>query len=105
MDAFIIVRKQTKETLGRIMYVMYVCMYVNTCILGRIMCVCMYVCMYVIGTPFINKCKNVTQKNMKIKMKTYTPNPKWGVEVVWCELTALAKRVTDLSLIVIGTVR
>ena len=38
--------------------------------------VCMYVCMYVIGTPFINKCKNVTQKNMKIKMKTYTPNPK-----------------------------
>ena len=90
MDAFIIVRKQTKETLGRITYVMYVCM---------------YVCMYVIGTPFINKCKNVTQKNMKIKMKTYTPNPKWGVEVVWCELTALAKRVTDLSLIVIGTVR
>ena len=57
MDAFIIVQKQTKETLGRIMYVMYVCMYV--CMYVS-MYVCMYVCMYVIGTPFINKCKNVT---------------------------------------------
>ena len=40
MDAFIIVQKQTKETLGRVMYVMYVCMYVC-------MYACMYVCMYV----------------------------------------------------------
>ena len=38
-------------------------------------------------------------------MKTNTPNPRCGVKVVWCEMTALTKRVTDLSLIVIGTVR
>ena len=38
-------------------------------------------------------------------MKTNTPNPRCGVKVVWCEIIALMKKVTDESLIVIGTVR
>ena len=38
-------------------------------------------------------------------MKTNTPNQKCGVKVMWCEIITLAKRVTDESVVVIGTVK
>ena len=38
-------------------------------------------------------------------MKANTPNPKCGVKVVWCETITLAKRVTDESVVVSGTVK